>query len=65
LAFFGGIISIDKATLTQKFNTRSDEAKKHLVYQIRNLIDENRINQLGLITLNENAKVNIKLTLNF
>lgn len=59
------MISIDKATFTQMFNTRLDEAKKHLVYQIRNLIKENRINQLGLITFNRNAKVDIKLISNF
>ena len=61
----GGLIPIDKATFTTMFNTRLDEAKKHLVSQIRILIYEKRINQLGLIKFNGNARVNIKLTSNF
>jgi len=59
------MIGLDKLTLTQLFNTRLDEAKKHLICQIKNLISQNRIDRLGLITFNGSARVNISLTSNF
>jgi hypothetical protein len=65
LGFIGQIFGFDKLTLTQMFNTRLDESKRHLVCQIRSLIQEGRINKLGLITFNNSARVNYELTSDF
>ena len=34
LGFIGQLVGLDKQTLTQNFNTRLSEAKKHLKFQI-------------------------------
>lgn len=47
------LVNLDLKTLTDRFNTRLGLAKMHLVLQIRDLIKENRLNRLGLITFNE------------
>jgi Mg-chelatase subunit ChlD len=47
------------------FQTRLAEAKKHLKIQIIDLIEQNRINKLGLITFNHEAKVCCGLTDDF
>lgn len=52
LGLVGFIFGLDQVTITKKFNTRLDEAKKHLSEQIKSLIGQNRINKLGLITFN-------------
>jgi len=36
--YLGGLVGLDKHNITKRFNTRLDEAKKHLVIQIKDLI---------------------------
>lgn len=58
----GGILNTSGIALMKTANSRLKEAKNHLVIQIRALINENRINKLGLITFNQKASVACPLT---
>ncbi len=57
----GGIILASGISTTKAINmnssTRLDEAKKHLINQIIDLIKKKRINKLGLITFNHEARI--------
>ncbi len=65
----GGLVALSSFTTTKLANdratTRLQEAKKHLIVQIKQLIKENRIHRLGLITFNHKAKIAIPLTFDF
>jgi len=41
-----------RQTLTEHFVTRLKQAKKHLISQIQDLINQERLNKIGLITFN-------------
>jgi hypothetical protein len=67
----GGLMRVDRIGLVSHmmtrtlFTTRLNEAKRHLIIQIRALIRQERIRRIGLITFNSNSRVDVDLTTNF
>lgn len=63
--FLAGITSIGGGMtkfVNSNAKTRLEEAKTHLTIQIKELIKQGRINKLGLITFNHEAKISCGLT---
>ncbi len=67
----GGLMHVDRiGAISHRmartlFTTRLNEAKRHLIIQIRALISQERIRRIGLITFNSNSRVDVNLTTNF